>query len=93
MPWDRQTFGAAVVNSTLDYMNNGSNSPKWYDSYGPTDKTSFGAAVVNKTLDYMNSPTSGSKYNYGAVDPSYDLNKSVLSAAYLGKGTILDYWS
>lgn len=46
------------------------------------DSQTFGAQVVTKTLDYMNSDTQfGSSQN-----ADYDFQKSVLSAAYTGKG-------
>ncbi|CCO22109.1 hypothetical protein [Maridesulfovibrio hydrothermalis] len=48
-----------------------------------TDKQLFGAQVVTKTLDYMNSDQSGSSTN-----ADYDFQKSVLSAHYMGKGTL-----
>ncbi|NDV21480.1 hypothetical protein [Desulfovibrio sp. JC022] len=48
-----------------------------------SDKQLFGAQVVTKTLDYMNSDQSGSSTNN-----DYDFQKSVLSAAYSGVGTI-----
>lgn len=79
---DYQTFGAAVVSKTLDYMNS---SPSAM-SFAPTDKQTFGAAVVSKTLDYMNSGS------FGGLSPSndFDFQTSVLSAVYTGKGTIAD---
>ncbi|MBN2139415.1 MAG: hypothetical protein JW718_00280 [Desulfovibrionaceae bacterium] len=70
----RQTFGAAVVSKTLDYMNDAGGS-----SLAPVDKQTFGASVVSKTLDYMNtSPAKGSSQ-------SYDFQTSVLGGAYGAK--------
>lgn len=48
-----------------------------------SDKQLFGAQVVSKTLDYMNSDQYSSSTNN-----DYDFQKSVLSAAYSGVGTI-----
>ncbi len=48
-----------------------------------SDKQLFGAQVVTKTLDYMNSDQFSSSTN-----SDYDFQKSVLSAAYSGVGTI-----
>jgi hypothetical protein len=79
--FDRQTFGAQVVSKTLDTLNNASGQ-----SVAPVDKETFGAQVVSKTLDYMNSGN-----NYGPNNASdYGFQKSVLDAAYSGKGTMLD---
>lgn len=78
---DRQTFGAQVVSETLDTLNNASSQ-----SLAPVDKQTFGAQVVSKTLDYMNSGN-----NYGPNNSQdYNFQKSVLDAAYSGKGTIID---
>ena len=84
---DRETFGAAVVGKTLDYMNN--QGP----SMAPVDGETFGAAVVNKTLDYMNAPMAGASMGntMGGMEQSYDFQTSVLGAAYSGSGTILDF--
>ena len=78
---DRQTFGAAVVSKTLDYMNGqGSGS-----TLAPVDKETFGAAVVTKTMDYMNSPmygsTGASSWGPGANtgNADYDFQTTVLS--------------
>lgn len=79
-PIDQQTFGAAVVTKTLDYMNNARSTP------APVDGRSFGAAVVSKTLDYMNSPQPSGPNN--AAD--YDFQKSVLSGAMAMKGGIVN---
>lgn len=50
--------------------------------------------VVTQTLDTLNSAAkkkSKNKYSIqGAMSDTYDLSKSVLSAAYEGKGTIID---
>lgn len=51
--------------------------------------------IVTQTLDKLNSPTTGgkkkSKYSaQAAMSDTYNLSKSVLSAAYEGKGTIID---
>ncbi|NDV25125.1 hypothetical protein [Desulfovibrio sp. JC010] len=48
-----------------------------------SDKQLFGAQVVTKTLDYMNSDQFS-----GSTNSDYDFQKSVLSAAYSGVGTI-----
>ncbi|MDO9632494.1 MAG: hypothetical protein Q7I92_11400 [Humidesulfovibrio sp.] len=68
---DKQTFGAAVVSKTLDYMNGQGSSAM---DTAPMDKQTFGAAVVSKTLDYMNS---GQGHDNGMAQ-SYDFQKSVL---------------
>lgn len=68
---DRQTFGAAVVSKTLDYMNQQGMSSQAM----PVDKQTFGAALVTKTMDYMNSPMFGS--STGNAD--YDFQTTVLS--------------
>lgn len=47
--YDQQTFGAAVVSKTLDYMNKTSST-----EFAPVNRESFGAAVVSTTLDNMN---------------------------------------
>lgn len=73
---DRQTFGAAVVTKTLDYMNN---SPG--NSFAPVDRQTFGAAVVSKTLDYMNSGGGGGQ---GDMAQTYDFSSKVLGAVYNG---------
>lgn len=80
---DRQTFGAAVVSKTLDYMNGASSGP------APFDKQTFGAAVVSKTLDYMNSSSFGGHKN----GSDYDFQTSVLGAVYAGRGTIMDLYT
>jgi hypothetical protein len=81
--YDRSTFGAQVVSTTLDYMNGQGSG----NSYAITDQQSFGAAVVSKTFDYMNSGN-----NYGSdMNQTYDFNKSVLSGYMADKGLIADY--
>jgi hypothetical protein len=70
-PMDKQTFGAAVVAKTLDYLNGQGSSGA---DMVPMDKQTFGAAVVTKTLDYMNS---GNSHDNG-MSQSYDFQKSVL---------------
>ncbi len=78
----RQTFGAAVVGKTLDYMNGGSSS-----NAQPFDKETFGAAVVTKTLDTMNANT----HRYQNQNQnSYAFQQDVLMPTYTGRGTILD---
>jgi len=78
--YDKQTFGAQVVSTTLDYMNNSSSG----NSFAITDKESFGAAVVGKTLDYMNAGSS----HASDMAQTYDFNKSVLGGYYGGTGNI-----
>ena len=83
---DQAVFGAQVVSTTLDYMNGGSGSNWWCNS-----SEGIGAQVVSKTLDYLNSDfgKSGKKSNcQGSISDSYNFNKDVLSAHYLGKGAI-----
>ena len=74
----KEAFGAAVVSQTLNNLNNTQNRP------APVDKESFGAAVVSQTLDNLNNNSS----TYNGAD--YQFQKDVLSAAYNGKGTIVD---
>ena len=75
-PVGRQTFGAAVVTKTLDYMGG-----RGAFSHAPVDKASFGAAVVSGTLDLMNTdPFSGKS------DPFYESQKSILAAHTLKGG-------
>lgn len=66
------------------------------DLYNIKTVTAFtiGADVVSKTLDTLNSGQfySGSGGKSGSANKignTYDLSKSVLSAAYEGKGTIV----
>lgn len=85
-PFDRQTFGAAVVSETLDTMNN-ANRNAFASAFAPMDNETVGAAVVSQTLNTMNygSPS-------GLVDPvsqSYDFNKQVLGS-YAGLGSVLN---
>lgn len=50
--------------------------------------------VVTQTLDTLNATAKKKSKNklgiQGAMSQTYDLSKSVLSAAYEGKGTIID---
>lgn len=50
--------------------------------------------VVTQTLDTLNANAKKKSKNkstiQGAMSDSYDLSKSILSAAYEGKGTIVD---
>jgi len=81
-PFDQQTFGAAVVSKTLDYMNNsGSGS-----GFTPVDKASAEASLVSKTLNYMNSGSSSGDQT--GMAQSYDFQTSVLGA--FAKGSVID---
>ena len=80
--FDRETFGAAVVGKTLDYMNGGNAS-----NAQPFDKKTFGAAVVSKTLDTMNANTH--RYQ-NSNQNSYSFQQDVLMPVYTGRGTLLD---
>lgn len=80
--YDKSTFGAQVVSSTLDAMN-GQNSG---NSFAITDKESFGAAVVSKTLDYMNSGSNSSS----DMAQTYDFNKTVLGGHAASLGAVTD---
>lgn len=81
-PFDQETFGAAVVSKTLDYMNNSGSS----SSFAPVDKASAEGALVSKTLDYMNSgSSSGDKTG---MAQSYDFQTSVLGA--YAKGSVIN---
>ena len=81
-PFDQDTFGAAVVSKTLDYMNDsGSGS-----GLAPVDKASTEASLVSKTLDYMN-PGSSSADKTGMAQ-SYDFQTSVLGGH--AKGIVVD---
>ncbi len=103
--WDSQTFGAAVVGKTLDYMNGVASSPVQAVQAvqaAPWDKQTFGAAVVSKTLDYMNSPGLGSTGGSGSarstgwsgsMSADYDFQKSVLGPAYSGAGALVDIYA
>ncbi len=59
-------------------------------------KAEIGGQVVSQTLDNLNSPMyagSGKKKGNStraAMSNTYELSKSVLSAAYEGKGTAID---
>ena len=51
--------------------------------------------IVTQTLDKLNSPGKGgkskkNKFGAGAMSDTYNFSKSVLSAAYEGKGIIID---
>lgn len=52
--------------------------------------------IVTQTLDKLNSPGSigkskNSASGMGSMSDTYNFSKSVLSAVYEGKGTIIDY--
>ncbi|PTN38542.1 hypothetical protein C6366_02800 [Desulfonatronum sp. SC1] len=79
----RSNFGAAVVEKTMDTLNNASGS-----SFAPVDKQTFGAAVVNKTFEYMNTNPTSSKGGFGDMSQTYDFAKNVLGAYATGKGAI-----
>ncbi|BDQ35793.1 hypothetical protein SYK_01530 [Pseudodesulfovibrio nedwellii] len=81
-PYDQQTFGAAVVSETLDYMNDTSSG----SSFAPVDKMSAEASLVSKTLDYMNSGSSSADKT--GMAQSYDFQTSVLGAH--AKGVVVD---
>ncbi|MCA1946010.1 MAG: hypothetical protein LDL30_12140 [Desulfovibrio sp.] len=90
--WDQQTFGAAVVSKTLDYMNNQGSS---FAVAAPFDKQTFGAAVVGKTLDYMNSPSIATGSASGGADAmaqTYAFNKDVLGSYASGIGALANIW-
>lgn len=78
--YDRDTFGAAVVAKTMDYMHG-----QGAQEAQPFDRETFGAAVVTKTLDYMNTDAGCCRH-----DSSYDFQKDVLMPAYTGQGTLVD---
>ncbi len=78
--YDRQTFGAAVVAKTMDYMH-GSASP----ASQAFDKETFGAAVVATTIDYMNTGAGCCR-----PDNSYEFQKDVLMPEYTGQGTLMN---
>lgn len=78
--YDRETFGAAVVGKTLDYMH-GRTTP----GAQAFDRETFGAAVVSTTLDYLNTTSDCCKQ-----DNSYTFQNDVLMPAYTGRGTFLD---
>lgn len=78
--YDKQTFGAAVVTKTLDYMNNSASS-----AIQPFDKETSDASLVTKTLDYMNSDSLQQQNQNG-----YSFQKDVLGSHYSGAGKFLD---
>lgn len=85
-PFDRQTFGAAVVTETMNTMNN-ANQNRFQGAAAPMDKETVGASVVSQTLNTMNygSPS-------GLMDPvsqSYDFNSQVLGS-YAGLGVVVN---
>lgn len=80
----RQTFGAQVVSSTLNLINNTDDDQ---NLSGVTDKKTFGAAVVSKTLSFMNKKKSG---GLGGSNSLFNLNQNVLSAHYANKGNIFN---
>ncbi len=80
---ERQAIGAEVVTKTLDTMNGMSGKSS---SPAPVDRETAGAAVVSKTLDYLNA----GKKPSGSTGADYDFQKSVLGAAYSGKGALVD---
>ena len=55
-------------------------------------KAELDGQIVSKTLDTLNSSMYSPSKKAGGQDMSdmYDLNKSVLSAYYLGKGTAVE---
>ncbi|WP_272700669.1 hypothetical protein [Desulfovibrio sp. Fe33] len=80
-PFDRQTFGAAVVSETLDYMNDSG------PSFAPVDKTTAEASLVSKTLDYINpGPSSEDK---AGLAQSYNFQTDVLGP--YAKGAVIDF--
>lgn len=79
-PFDRQTFGAAVVSETLDIMNDTGSS------LAPVDKASAEASVVSKTLDYMNSGSLSG--DTAGMAQSYDFQTDVLGA--YAKGNLIN---
>ncbi|GAB6058561.1 hypothetical protein JCM31598_16780 [Desulfonatronum parangueonense] len=80
---NKANFGAAVVEKTMDYLNNAPAS-----SPTPVDQQTFGAAVVNKTFDYMNNASGGAKGGFGDMEQTYNFVKEVLGAHATGKGAI-----
>ena len=81
-PFDRETFGAAVVSETLDIMNDSGGG----SSLAPVDKASAEASLVSKTLDYMNQGASSGDST--GMAQSYDFQTSVLGA--YAKGSIVN---
>ncbi len=90
---DQQTFGAAVVSKTLDYLNNNSPGPGFGTGLAPVDQQTFGASVVNKTLDYMNSGGMGGGSGFGGVSQTYDFAKDVLGTYLTGQGAIANLYT
>ena len=85
-PFDRQTFGAAVVSETLNTMNN-TNRNMSMNAFAPMDKDTVGESVVSQTLNTM-------KYGSpnGLMDPvsqSYDFNQQVLGS-HAGLGIMVN---
>ncbi|MBG0775469.1 MAG: hypothetical protein H0S85_03440 [Desulfovibrionaceae bacterium] len=91
-PLDKESFGAAVVGTTLDFMNGSTTS-----TLPVTDKQTFGAAVATKTLDYLNSGSIGSGGSGGSSKSSfagaadYGFQTDVLGAVYSGKGALANF--
>lgn len=87
---NKQTFGAAVVSKTMDYMNNSSNSFQGaMAESAPMDTQTFGAAVVNKTMEYMNNDNSWGKSSDN-MSQTYDLTKDVVGGYMSGKGALVN---
>lgn len=82
-PMDKVTFGAAVVATTLDYLNGQGSSGA---DAAPVDKQTTEAAVVAKTLDYLNA---GQGQDNGMAQ-SYDFQKSVLGGHADAIGAVAD---
>ena len=80
-PTSKAEFGAQVVSKTLDLLNGGATS-----SAAPTNKAEFGAQVVSKTLDMLNTGKSKKK---NSITPSYETQKTILSAGLINKGGVL----
>ena len=78
--YDKQTFGAAVVGKTIDYMHGRGTSDA-----APFDKETFDASLVSTTIDNMNTNTN--RYQHRN---SYSFQTDVLMPAYTGRGTLLD---
>lgn len=79
---DRRTFGAQVVTSTLNLINNNDDDQ---DLGGITDKKTLGAAVVTKTLGFLNKKKGG---GLGGSNNLFNLNQKVLGAHYGNTGNI-----
>ena len=82
VPFDRETFGAAVVSETLDIMNDSGGGSR----LAPVDKASAEASLVSKTLDYMNQGASSGDST--GMAQSYDFQTSVLGA--YAKGSLVN---